>query len=227
LSAMVDDTLQPGQLERHYGGLPEHFGSSPYVGKFMDDLERLAKECVEQGAGSRPCTQNRGHFNNVRAEFREARMRSWIDTAVGGRSRIADHDVTANGWDDFRSIDVGDGSGNQRYVFGEAKDRSSESNRAGVGDFDKFMTGSPPRFNRTGFEERLDQLVSDGTVSASERDKIIESLEQGRVEIVIFGGGVDQPFTGAVAGLTRLAVGGNGADGAPIPDIPVRVHIDK
>ena len=227
LSSMIDDTLKPGQLESKYSDLPRHFGNSPYVRDRMDELERLAKECVEQGTGSRPCRQRDGPFNNIKGEYREARMRSWMDDTIGGTSRIGDHDVTKNGWDDFRSLDVGDGSGDQRYIFGEAKDRTTESNRAGVGDFEKFMTGSPPRFNRAGFEERLDQLVTDGVVSASERDKVIDALENGRVEIVIFGGGVDQPFTGPVSGLSHLAVGGTRADGSAIPDVSVRVHIDK
>jgi hypothetical protein len=227
LSSMIDDTLKPGQLERNYVGLPEHFGNSNYVRDRMDELEQLAKDCVTQGAGSRPCQQRDGHWNNIRGEFREARMRDWIDSTVGGRSRLSDHDVTKNGWDDFRDLDVGDGSGDRKYVFGEAKDRSSDTNRAGVGDFSSFMSGSPPRFNRTGFEARLNQLLSDGVIDATEQADILKAIDDGRVEIVVFGGGTDTPFTGAVNGLTKLPVDGTRADGSAYPDVPVRVHVDK
>jgi hypothetical protein len=226
LSSMIDDTLKPGQLEGNYTDLPRHFGNSPYVRDRMDELERLAKECVEQGAGSRPCQQRNGHWSNIRGEYREARLRSWTDQTYGGSSRIDDHDVNGNGWDDFRDLDARDGSGNRRYVFGESKDSINEGG-VGPGNLNMVMTGSPPRLNKTGFQTRLDKLLSDGVIDATEHADILKALDEGRVEIVVFGGGTDRPFTGTVAGVSTLPVDGTRSDGSAIPDVSVRVHVDK
>jgi hypothetical protein len=226
LSSMIDDTLKPGQLEDFYTDLPQHFGSSPYVRDRMDTLEQLVKECAEQGKGSSPCRARDGHWSNIRGEFRETRLRSWTDSTYGGSSRISNHDVNGNGWDDFRDIDAGTGNGDRKYVFGESKDTLNEGGM-GPGDLRMFMTGSPPRFNRTGFETRLNQLLSDGVIDATEQADILKALDEGRIEIVVFGGGNNRPFTSTVTGVSALAQDGTLPDGSARPDVPVRVHIDK
>ncbi len=47
------------------------------------------------------------------------------------------------------------------------------------------------------------------------------------MEIVVFGGGTDRPFTGTVAGVSTLPVDGTRSDGSAIPAVSVRVHVDK
>jgi hypothetical protein len=216
-SRMVDEFVDPAAMKAYYADLPKHIAGSDYVASNLDKLRDLARQCAKDGNSGAACDALKGHFSNIRGEYREQRMESWIDQNVGGQSELtATHDVNTNGFDDYRQV-------GGKYVFGESKDVMRDG---GVDSAALSRLVDPsvatPTLNVGGFTARVDLLRDQGVISPSEHTAIMQAVKNGDVEVVFFAGGTARPFIGKFGGMTQLE---NPLD--PSHPIPVRVITDK
>jgi hypothetical protein len=123
------------------------------------------------------------------------------------------------------------------YIMTQVRDCGMRAGTIGSGpktpiplgwrDFDDLIVETPDGryvFNKDHFHRELNTKLDEGNLDQAKYDVIVEAAQSGRLEVVLFAGGIPDPFDDI---LKRIqATGGLESPWSDTPRIPVQLIID-
>jgi hypothetical protein len=97
----------------------------------------------------------------------------------------------------------------------------------GCRDFEDLIVETPDGrylFNKDYFDKELDAMLDQGNLDESRREAIVQAAQSGRLEVMLFAGGIPHPFDDTLDGI-RVA-GGLESPWPGGPRIPLQLIID-
>lgn len=200
--------------ERIYPGIAEFLINSNY----LDENYYLMKSLAEQGDQSSLL----GHIKQLQGEYRELRFHQFATN--DGQGFLFRHIGPIN----EGGVDAVTQKGNI-YYWVDVKDKSqgagliingpsSGSTVVGVGDLENYISSQNGAyfFDRDYFGNEVIRLRLAGEIDLAQAEALLEAVDEGRVEVMIFAGGSLNSFSNVLLNLDNLI--------NPASDIPVRFN---